>query len=69
MRDFEIIALKSTTQGHVWQHKKWLDDKFFVQIIPRVFFIKNYHVGFLKTNQHFLIQDGHGSHIILEAIK
>jgi hypothetical protein len=35
MRDIEVTTLKNTSQGHAWQCKKRLDDKFSVQRIPR----------------------------------
>jgi hypothetical protein len=48
--------------------KKNMDDMLFVQAVF-FFFIRSILRGLSQQNRHFLILDGHGSHVTLKAIK
>jgi hypothetical protein len=68
MRDCEMITLKMQTNDLYDNAKKNFDDNI---SIPKILgFSKTFVLsGIFQTNWHFLILNGHGSHVTLKVIE
>jgi hypothetical protein len=64
-KGYVMITSNFAKSGLVWHAKESMDDKFLIQKAP---FKKSIPCGISQTCRHWLILDGHGSHLTLEAI-